>query len=937
MTSGKFGGGWTDNIPAELRALPQWVGRRGKMPLNPVTGEGAKAGVPSTWGTLEQALEGVNAGRFDGIGFEFATGGGIVGIDLDHVVNPETGEVQSWALEIVRRMNSYTEYSPSGTGLHIFVRGDIPSSGRKKTLNKGTGEAVEMYKEKRYFTVTGRTFLPVPIADRPEELAALYTELFPVKQAHTTPLPAVDAPEYLDRGLERDKTFRALWDGQRGTGDESSNDLSLMNKLAYWCNRDEEKMIAAFLSSPHASQKDDKHLKKLERDDYLRRTAQKAIADCQKTAAEDNAGYQLERARQAFAPAVQDATAPEIVINPSAETAADMLTGEVVAAIFAIPDELAREREIVRLRGIAKEKRFVQDFDALIKAARAQSIKAQKQRTEDRPPGGRQTIIHLPDIPIHGLTCPEGWIVDGQGVRRFCDGSVEWACSHPVIITERLENIDSGIASLTLSFFRDGHWKSIPVKCSTAANRQSIISLADCGVLVNSESARSLVRYLHDLEAANAETIPLRKSIDRAGWIGDTEFFPFSPGYTFDGDTENMRRLNAMVTAGSEDVWREAIRKAKAENPIFRAMLAASFAAPLLEPMGNLCFVIHLWGQSGTAKTVATMAAMSVWGDPGVLLQSFGGSRIGMERLAAFYHSMPLALDERETNKGSKDDSFDQTIYMLTEGHSAPKGTRTGGLRKSDYWKLPIISTGEAPLVADNSKGGAKNRVLEVRVSENLFPDAPAMADLVKQNYGWAGSRWIDALIAERKNDDLKDMRTMYKVIYSDLNKENLYTDKQIAAMSLVLLADYYSDLWIFKNEAGNSIKSTLQFAKDMSKYLVTKQEADTVESAWNFIQGWIAGNKSRFNSIYDECWGAIDEFDTYVISDVFTKVLNESGYNARMCATGFKEKGYIWTSPTEKRLTVKKRVNGIPVWCYRLRTKDDIHNSGGDFPSYLT
>ena len=178
MTSGKCGGGWTDNIPAELRTLPQWVGRCGKMPLNPLTGKGAKAGEPSTWGTFEQAILGVELGTFDGIGFEFATGGGIVGIDLDHVVNPETGEVQPWALEIVQRMDSYTEFSPSGTGLHIFVRGDIPSRGRKKTLNKDTGEAVEMYKEKRYFTVTGSPLLPAPIADRPAELAALYTELW---------------------------------------------------------------------------------------------------------------------------------------------------------------------------------------------------------------------------------------------------------------------------------------------------------------------------------------------------------------------------------------------------------------------------------------------------------------------------------------------------------------------------------------------------------------------------------------------------------------------------------------------------------------------------------------------------------------------------------------------------------------------------------------
>ena len=243
----------TDNIPEELRSLPQWVGRRGKIPLNPATGEGAKAGIPSTWGTLEQAVTGVNAGRFEGIGFEFATGGGLVGIDLDHVANPHTGEIQPWALEIVQRMDSYTEYSPSGTGLHIFVHGDIPEAGRKKTINKDTGEAVELYKEKRYFTVTAKPFHPAPIVERSAELTALYTKLFPPQQPHTPPFPAVDAPEYLRIGLDKDRIFRALWDGHRNTGDESSNDLALMNKLAHWCNRDESRMIEAFLASPHTA------------------------------------------------------------------------------------------------------------------------------------------------------------------------------------------------------------------------------------------------------------------------------------------------------------------------------------------------------------------------------------------------------------------------------------------------------------------------------------------------------------------------------------------------------------------------------------------------------------------------------------------------------------------------------------------------------------
>ena len=107
-----------DLFPAELKSLPQWVVRRGKVPINPRMGDGAKAGQPNTWATFEEAVQ-ASAG-YDGIGFEFHNNG-IVGVDLDHVIDPETGITDLAALEAVNRLNSYTEYSPSGTGLHIYI------------------------------------------------------------------------------------------------------------------------------------------------------------------------------------------------------------------------------------------------------------------------------------------------------------------------------------------------------------------------------------------------------------------------------------------------------------------------------------------------------------------------------------------------------------------------------------------------------------------------------------------------------------------------------------------------------------------------------------------------------------------------------------------------------------------------------------------------
>jgi putative DNA primase/helicase len=108
------------NIPEELKKLPQWVCRKEKIPFNPVTGAPAKAGMPKTWASFENAVNTLYGGGYDGIGFEF-NNNGIVGIDLDHVI-AEDCSLSAEAVEIISMLDSYTEYSPSGKGLHIFVK-----------------------------------------------------------------------------------------------------------------------------------------------------------------------------------------------------------------------------------------------------------------------------------------------------------------------------------------------------------------------------------------------------------------------------------------------------------------------------------------------------------------------------------------------------------------------------------------------------------------------------------------------------------------------------------------------------------------------------------------------------------------------------------------------------------------------------------------------
>lgn len=149
------------SVPSELKALPQWVVHDSKkIPYNPKTLKRAKAGRPETWGTFDEAVDRLQT-PFAGIGFEL-NGGGIIGIDIDHCVNLETGEATPFAQNIIDYFDSYTEYSPSGTGIHIFICGEIPTDGRKR------GDlGLEMYRAKRYLTVTGNPYGQVkPLATR---------------------------------------------------------------------------------------------------------------------------------------------------------------------------------------------------------------------------------------------------------------------------------------------------------------------------------------------------------------------------------------------------------------------------------------------------------------------------------------------------------------------------------------------------------------------------------------------------------------------------------------------------------------------------------------------------------------------------------------------------------------------------------------------------
>jgi hypothetical protein len=174
-------------IPDKLKERPQWVvwklvpdtdkdgnPKPRKTPVDPKTGRNAKANDPSTWGTYYEALEFYTRHLNDvaGVGYEFSANDPYVGIDLDKAI--KGNEPLPWAMKIIMELDSYTEFSPSMTGYHIIVRGELPPGRRKN------GQ-VEMYQDGRFFTMTGKWFSNNfrTIEDRGEQLKKVYSRVFP--------------------------------------------------------------------------------------------------------------------------------------------------------------------------------------------------------------------------------------------------------------------------------------------------------------------------------------------------------------------------------------------------------------------------------------------------------------------------------------------------------------------------------------------------------------------------------------------------------------------------------------------------------------------------------------------------------------------------------------------------------------------------------------
>lgn len=255
------------SMPQELINNHNWCvwkytevnGRMTKVPFNPNTGEKARSNDRRTWSKFEEALTVYRTGRVDGLGFFFSKP--YIGIDLDDVEDDlhrfKNGDhADNIISEFYEAFKSYTEVSPSGTGIHIITKGKMPEGDRRRKGN------VEIYESGRFFTMTGHTlgkYTDVEVA-QPKEFKRIYDK-------YLQPRTNTRYYDKTSQGIQHDLSeseviasilnskqadiFKTLmtgsWEGHYQS--QSDADMAMANLLAFWCAKNFSQMDSIFRQS----------------------------------------------------------------------------------------------------------------------------------------------------------------------------------------------------------------------------------------------------------------------------------------------------------------------------------------------------------------------------------------------------------------------------------------------------------------------------------------------------------------------------------------------------------------------------------------------------------------------------------------------------------------------------------------------------------------
>lgn len=534
------------------------------------------------------------------------------------------------------------------------------------------------------------------------------------------------------------------------------------------------------------------------------------------------------------------------------------------------------------------------------------------------------------------------WVVDRGTLWRVTKkGTLQYITSTPPYIVANLRDVDTGTMRALVGMTIDGIEHEVALDRDTLLSSTKIVpALAPLGANVSTSNAGDVVSYVTECDGAVVSRTTY-ESVARMGWAKR----PLGPFMPYDADTSNVRfdpsqdvrskSCPFLEPKGTLEEWVAGMTPTRAGSTAFRAVLAASFASPLVALLGVQVFAVYLWGMSGSGKTPTLKAAGSVWADPTEGADSYYGTFAdtpkSIVRKAAFLRDFPILLDELQSKGAAngqkgKRQAVEDLIYTLSLGHerSALNSDRT--MMSWGSWHGLTIATGEIPILADNTQQGALNRTLEINAEP--FTDrraAQSMHHLVAEQHGTAGRAYIDYL----KMNDADFYRTEWAAM-RDTVCELAPENPQRENIALLAFADTVAEFSVFSPgiEWGDAKARSMEFALELARMTKTADERDTDRKAIAYVGDWLVSNISHFYGdvigIADRGISAMEKYGIrerqdegtiwYVLATAFDRAMEQGGYDRDKTLRRMRDEGI--TQTTGRSYLKQKRMNGGKPYC---------------------
>ena len=460
----------------------------------------------------------------------------------------------------------------------------------------------------------------------------------------------------------------------------------------------------------------------------------------------------------------------------------------------------------------------------------------------------------------------------------------------PVLPVERYINEETGKEKVKIIYYKDNEWKEIIVDKSQLAINQKLLLLSDIGLDVNSENVKHYINYFNDI--LNINNIKKLSSVSHLGWF-DNSFIPYDTHGIFDGENDFKNVFTALRSKGDYKLWLDTIKEAR-KQPKIKILMAVVLASPLLEKLAIQPYIANFWSSmSGNGKTLTSMLAMSIWGDPSpsALRLSSNSTQNFIISVASFMRNITCYYDELQIIKNNKYLDMNGLVMDLCNGTEKGRLNKNSQAREVKSWYCNFLFTNNDRMVKENAGEQIYNRVIDIEVNETLYKNPNEVSNIILNNYGFLGKEYIKII----KKIGFEAIRIEYNNIYNEILNKTKATDKQASSLASIMLADHIIVENVFTDEKPLEVK-------DIEDLINDRDEIKTSIKAKEYITGIVSANSKRFDvQNYGECWGEYRDmgkgyYVCYINSQILYRELQKGGFEFESikkdwCSIGFLKK----------------------------------------------